>query len=91
MTLVQIKRQVKTGQVYDVTNHHIARETGPAAATVRATVRRTMGTGFFLTHPLGDSQVRWPPASLVSMDERGVIELRGQAGERWLTLALVRE
>jgi len=92
MTLVEIKRRVRPGQVYDVTNHHIERTHGPAAATVRATVHHTLTGSFFLTHPLGQSQVRWPAAFRVSMTRRpDVIELRDEAGERWLTLAFVRE
>jgi hypothetical protein len=94
VTLADIKRRMAPGQWYDITNHTIAGESGPAAATVRAKVRWTRAGSFDLIHPLGESKIYWPRASQVSIDERGVIELRcgsdGKAAVRWLTLAPVR-
>jgi hypothetical protein len=88
-TLTEIKRQVRAGQVYRVTNHRL----GPAFSPVTARVARLTGNyGFYLEHALGESKVTWPPARHASRDEDGTIRLRGtgmHAGEPYLTLVPV--
>ena len=96
MTLAEIKRHVRPGQVYDVTNHYITRTDHPAFGTTRRTVTRITGSRIYLTYAGGgESGVAWPNAPQVSMDANGVIQLRGggagqQPGDLFLTLTPVR-
>ena len=88
-TLAEIKRQVRPGQAYRVTNHRLGPEFSPV--TVRV-ARLTGGYGFYVEHALGETKITWPPARHVSRDEDGTIRLRGtgmHAGEPYLTLVPV--
>jgi hypothetical protein len=55
MTLAEIKRHVRPGQVYDVTNHYITRTDHPAFGTTRRTVTRT--TGHRIPHAPGGRRI----------------------------------
>lgn len=97
MTLAEIKRRVRPGQVYDVTNHYITRRDHPGFGTTRRTVTRATTSRFYLAYPAGGSEVPvdWPKAAQVSIDADGVIRLLGggigqRPGEPFLTLAPVR-
>lgn len=85
MTLAEIKRHLRPGQVFIVTNH---RE--PGLGTVTARVDRLTGNyGFYLKHPLGESKVTWPPARYTEREDDGTLHLRGtgeRAGLPFLTL-----
>lgn len=86
MTLTEIKRQVRPGQVYDVTNHR--NEPALSQATVRVT-RLSGSYGFYVQHALGESKINWPPARHVTLDPDGTLHLRGtgeRAGQPFLTL-----
>lgn len=89
MTLAEIKRRVRPGQVYRVTNHRL----GEWSAPVTARVARMAGDyAFYLTHPLGETRVSWPPARFTARDDDGTLHLMGTgecAGEPWLTLVPV--
>ena len=90
MTLTEIKRRVRPGQVYTVTNHRNQPVVGQA--TVRVT-RLSGSYGFYVEHALGESKINWPPARHVTLDADGTIHLRGtgdQAGQPFLTLVPTR-
>jgi hypothetical protein len=97
MTLADIKRHVRPGQVYDVTNHYITRTGHPAFGTTRRTVTRITASRIYLAYARGgESGIDWPKATQVSMDAKGVIRLRGggagqQPGDLLVTLAPVGE
>jgi hypothetical protein len=86
MTLTEIRRRVRPGQVYEVTNHRL----GPEFSPVTAVVDRMAGDyGFYLRHALGETKVGWPPARFVTRDEDGTLHLLGTgayAGLPFLTL-----
>ena len=96
MTLAEIKRRVRPGRVYDVTNHYITRRDHPAFGTTRRTVTRATASRFYLAYPVsGEVPVDWPKAAQVSIDTDGVIRLLGggigqEPDEPFLTLAPVR-
>ena len=84
MTLVEIKRRVKPGQVYSITND---REPGMEPVTAR--IKWNAASAFWVEHALGDSRISWPPARYVTRDEDGTLHLRGtgvDAGKPFLTL-----
>lgn len=89
MTLVEIKRRVRPGQMYAVTNHRLEGAFSP----VIARVDRLAGQyGFYLKHALGETKVNWPPARFTQRDEDGTLHLMGtgaHAGLPFLTLVPV--
>jgi hypothetical protein len=88
VTLADIKRRVRAGQAYDVTNHRAELWFG----AVRAVVTRTADKRFYLEHALGEAKIYWPPARHVHVDEDGTLHLNGtgeQAGKPFLTLVPV--
>jgi hypothetical protein len=89
MTLTEIKRRLRPGQVYQVTNHRLSAEFSPV--TVRV-ARLTGEYGFYVEHSLGESKVSWPPARHVRRDDDGTLHLMGtgvQAGRPFLTFVPV--
>jgi hypothetical protein len=89
MTLTEIKRRVRPGQVYAVTNHRPGAVRGPVTVRVG---RLTGDYGFYVDHPLGETKVSWPPARFVTRDEDGTLHLMGtgvHAGLPFLTLVPV--
>jgi hypothetical protein len=74
-TLADVKRAVKAGQVYDVTNHYITREDHPCFGTRRATVTKVNGTSFYLS----GSQwgIPWPKAGQAEVAADGTVRLYG--------------
>lgn len=87
MTLKEIKRRVKAGQHYAVTNHQV-----PDLGTVTVVVKRTANYAFVVEHPLGESNIRWPLAANVEREEDGTLHLLGsgaRAGQPYLTLVLL--
>lgn len=93
MTLAQIRRAVKPGQVYDVTNHYIKRTDHPCYGTRRETIAEVNGTSFrFASSRWG---TKWPKATQSQMDADGTIRLYGgghgqSAGDLFLTLTPVQ-
>lgn len=90
MTLKEIKRRVRPGQMYAVTNHR--NDPAVSQATVRVT-RLSGSYGFYVEHALGESKINWPPARDVTLDPDGTLRLRGtgtQSGQPSLTLVPVR-
>jgi hypothetical protein len=90
MSLAEIKRRVRLGQIYDVTNH----QADPVYGTVRAVVTRTADNRFYLAHALGEAKIYWPPARHVSLDADGTLHLRAtgeDAGKPHLTLVPVTD
>ena len=85
VTLTEIKRRIRVGQVYAVTNHRL--EVAFAPVVVR--VKRTADYAFVVEHALGESPVRWPPARFTRRDDDGTLHLMGtgeNAGLPFLTL-----
>jgi hypothetical protein len=88
-TLAEIKRQVRPGQAYRVTNHRLGPEFSPV--TVRV-ARLTGDYGFYVEHTLGETKITWPPARHVTRDDDGTLRLRAtglHAGEPYLTFVPV--
>lgn len=89
MTLAEIKRRIRPGQMYAVTSHR----NEPVFGQVIVRVNRMTGSyGFYVEHALGESKVTWPPARHVTLDADGSLHLRGvgdRAGEPFLTLVPV--
>lgn len=86
MTLTDIKRRVRPGQVYAVTNHRFEMAFGPVLVRV---ARITGDYGFYVQHALGESKITWPPARHVKRDDDGTLHLLGtgeHAGKPFLTL-----
>jgi hypothetical protein len=84
MTLTEIKRRVKPGQVYSITNHR-----QPDLEPVTARIKWNAASALWVEHALGDSRIGWPPARHVTRDEDGTLHLRGtgvDAGLPFLTL-----
>ncbi len=86
MTLTEIKRRVRPGQVYAVTNHR----NDPVVGQAFVRVTRLSGSyGFYVEHALGESKINWPPARHVTLEPDGTLHFRGvgdQAGLPFLTL-----
>ena len=89
MTLTEIKRRLKVGQIYIVTSHRSEAVFSPV--TVR--VKRISGTyAFYVEHVLGETKISWPPARFVTREDDGTLHLQGtgeHAGEPYLTLVPV--
>ena len=89
MTLTEIKRRVRPGQVYRVTNYRTEMAFSPVMVRVD---RMSGGYGFYVRHALGETKINWPPARHVTRDDDGTLHLRGtgeHAGEPYLTLVPV--
>jgi hypothetical protein len=87
MTFAEIRRGVQPGQEYVVTNAQVP-ELGP----VLARVARVSGDAFYLTHPLGETRVTWPPSRHVEREADGTLHIRGtgvHTGRPFLTLVPV--
>ncbi len=98
MTLADIKRLIRPGQEWDVTNHYITRPDHPGYGTTRRTVTKVTHTRFYLTREgsTGTSPIDWPKAAQVSAGDDGAITLRGgglgqKPGDLFLTLRRVRD
>jgi hypothetical protein len=96
VTLAEIKRRVHPGQVYDVTNHYITKADHLACGTTRRTVTRVTAARFYMAYLAGGDEgpVDWPKSAQVSVDDTGVIRLRGggarqQPDELFMTLVPV--
>lgn len=88
MSLAAIRRTIAPGQQYDVTND--AHPSNPFYGTHRRSIVSVNTVGFCLSHPdvPEGSNVDWPSASQIDMDDGGVIRLYVEPGGRpWLTLA----
>jgi hypothetical protein len=88
-TLAEVKRAIRPGAAYDVTNHYITRADHPCYGTRRDTVAAVTGSSF----RWASSQwaTKWPKATQVQMDGDGTIRLYGlgagqQADEPFLTM-----
>jgi hypothetical protein len=84
-SLAAIKRRVRVGQRYEVTNHGADPFHGP----VRVVVTQAFDTRFLVQHALGETRIGWPPARYVRRDEDGTLHLLGigeHAGLPFLTL-----
>jgi hypothetical protein len=89
MTLTEIKRRVRPGQVYRVTNHRTEMAFGPVMVRVD---RMSGNYGFYVQHALGETKINWPPARHVTREDDGTLHLRGtgeHAGKPYLTLVPV--
>lgn len=89
MTLAEIKRRVRPGQAYLVTNHRMEITFGPVMVRVD---RMSGDYGFYVRHALGETKINWPPARHVTRDDDGTLHLRGtgeDAGKPYLTLVPV--
>jgi hypothetical protein len=86
MTLTEIKRRLRPGQMFMVTNHELEEQ---GFAPVMARVHRLTGQyGFYLEHALGQTKVTWPPARHITRDDDGTLHLRtAVTGTPFLTLA----
>lgn len=84
-----IKRSIRVGDVFDVTNHYITRIDHPSHGTTRRKVVRVNPTG--ITFDIGGHSY-WPAASEIS-EVDGVIEITGhpKPGDRFLTLVRVSQ
>lgn len=82
-----IKRGIRIGDVYDVTNHYITRVDHPSYGTTRRTVVSVNSSG--ITFDIGGHSY-WPRAADITQDG-DVIEIAGhpKPGARFLTLRLV--
>ena len=86
MKLAEIKRSVRPGQLYRVTNHREETLLGPVLARVD---RLSGGYGFYLRGALGQLKVNWPPSRHITLEADGTLHLRGTgelAGLPFLTL-----
>jgi len=87
MTFAEIRRGVRPGQEYTVTNAQVP-ELGPV--TVR--VGRVLDYAFFVEHGSGESKIAWPPSRYVTLDDDGTLHLCGTGdhiGRPFLTLVPV--
>ena len=98
MTAATIKRTVKPGDTFDLTNHYISAPDHPCYGTRRVTVTTANDSSFrYEADGGGTGMVRWPKAAQLAADtEAGTITLRGggvgqQSHELFLTLARVEQ
>lgn len=88
-TLTEIKRTVRPGDVFDVTNHYIRRPDHPCYGTSRREVVKVNTSALYLGYPRGasmntspgrraaGSRIEWPRASQVQRDTDGTIRIYG--------------
>lgn len=100
LTVAALKRRIRPGDTFEVTNHYIERVDHPAFGTTRRTVLAANGSSFTLSitgrHSERGSRITWPHAGQAFVGEDGRILLygggRGQdAGALFLTLVPVRQ
>lgn len=84
MTLSDIKRAIRVGDVYDVTNHYVTNPEHVWFGTTRRRVQRVNSVGFALElEPHRDdaeppSILAWPKASQIERDPDGTIRIYGR-------------
>jgi len=89
MKLVELKRRLTAGTVWNVTNHYIKLPDHPCFGTRRRTIVKSTTGGFRLSQdgrPEGD-RIRWPKATQIK-EENGALLIFGHPTPDALFLTL---
>jgi hypothetical protein len=94
-SLAAIRRTVRVGNWYIVTNYYLTNPSSAYYGTTRRTVTRVNENSFYMKSKNGITRIAWPKAAQVSMSPGGVISLYGggakqKSDELFLTLTPMR-
>lgn len=88
-TLAAVKRAVRPGQFWTVTNHFVTRPEHPGFGAIRSEIISVTSGGFRLSRHPDDrvgTEIRWPDAGRVRLGDGGAITISAATGGPFVTM-----